>query len=71
MFQMKHRIEKLKNKLEYTEGNKLISLTGYAFIDESGNTIIIVYGENRRDDMTKYLNDEGDKLNLKYNIIKL
>ena len=68
---MNHTIEKLKNKLEYTEGKSVVSLNGYAFIDESGGCIIIVYGEGRRDAMSKYLNDPGNILNFKYKIVYL
>jgi hypothetical protein len=68
---MKHTIEKLKQKLEYTEGKTIISLTGYAFVDESGGTIIIVYGEGRRDAMSKYLSEDGDLLGIKYKIMPL
>ena len=46
-------------------------MSGYAFIDECGNTIIIVYGDGRRDDMSKYLNSDGDLLKIKYKIIDL
>jgi hypothetical protein len=68
---MKHTIEKLKEKLTIIIDNKPISYTGYAFIDESGHCIIIVYGESRRDDMSKYLNSDSDPLGLKYKIIDL
>lgn len=68
---MKHTIEKLQHKLEYTEGKTIVSLTGYAFVDESGNTIIIVYGEGKRDVMSKYLNEDGDVLHIKYKIMPL
>ena len=68
---MKHTIEKLKLKLEYTEGKTIVSLTGYAFVDESGGTIIIVYGEGRRDGMSKYLSEDGDLLGIKYKIMSL
>ena len=68
---MKHTIEKLKNKLEYTEGKTVVSSNGYAFIDECGGCIIIVYGEGRRDAMEKYLNDDGDILKIKYKIVYL
>lgn len=68
---MNHRIEKLKHKLEYQDGKNLISLNGYAFIDDFGNTIIIVYGENRRDDMAKYLSEDGDRLGIKYHCVNL
>lgn len=50
---------------------KLIKINGYAFIDECGSCIIIVYGEGRRDGMSKYLNSEGDPLGIKYKCIKL
>jgi hypothetical protein len=68
---MKHTIVKMNHKFEYTENKVFISLDGYAFIDENGGTIIIVYGEGRRDDMSKYLSSEGDPLGLKYKIITL
>ena len=61
----------MKHKFEYQDGKNLISLNGYAFIDENGSTIIIVYGEGRRDDMSKYLNSDSDPLGLKYKIIDL
>ena len=46
---MKHTIEKLKNTWEYTEGKTVVSLDGYAFMDEFGSCIAIVYTEGRRD----------------------
>jgi hypothetical protein len=68
---MKHTVEKLKNKWEYIEGKSIVSLDGYAFMDESGGCIIIVYGEGRRDAMEKYLNEKGNILNIKYKIVYL
>ena len=68
---MKHTIQNLKHKLEYTEGKTVVSQTGYAFVDESGGTIIIVYGEGRRDGMSKYLSEDGDLLGIKYKIMSL
>ena len=68
---MKFTIEKLKLKLEYTEGKTIVSQTGYAFVDECGGTIIIVYGEGRRDAMSKYLSEDGDLLGIKYKIMPL
>ena len=69
---MQFNIEKMKNKFEYFEGNSLVSLNGYAFIDDTGKCIIIVYGESRRDQISKYLNDESDiKVNIKYQNIEL
>jgi hypothetical protein len=53
------------------DNRKPITTNGYAFIDENGNTIIIVYGEGKRDDMSKYLSEDGDVLKLKYKVIKL
>ena len=62
----------MKDKLEYSDGHSgFVSLNGYAFIDALGGTIIIVYGEGRRDAMSKYLTDEGDSMNIKYKTIKL
>ena len=68
---MKFTIEKLKNKLEYTDGKSVVSQTGYAFMDECGGCIIIVYGEGRRDGMSKYLIEDGDLLKIKYKIMPL
>ena len=59
----------MKNRLEYIEGKSYVSLAGYAFIDECGGCIIIVYGEGRRDAMAKYLNEDGDMLKIKYKIV--
>ena len=53
------------------DNRKTISTNGYAFIDEWSGTIIIVYGEGRRDDMAKYLSNDGDLLRLKYKCIML
>jgi hypothetical protein len=61
---MKHTIEKMKSADPDGE-------TGYAFIDESGSCIIIVYGERRRDSMTKYLFGDTDPIHLKYKIFYL
>lgn len=63
---MKHTIEKMKTPMVLHDGKKETSLNGYAFVDEFGGTIIVVYGEGYRDLMSKYLNEDGDKLNLKY-----
>ena len=68
---MKHTIVKMKHPMVYLENRKEIINEGYAFIDEQGNTIIIVYGEGRRDDMDKYLSNKGDLLRIKYKIIDL
>lgn len=69
---MNHTIEKMKYPLEYLDDNrKPVSMNGYAFINKSGGTIIIVYGEGRKDGMSKYLNEDGDLLNIKYKIISL
>jgi hypothetical protein len=69
---MKHTIVKMKNPLVILGDNrKEISMNGYAFLDESGSTIIIVYGEGYRDLMSKYLDADGDSLNIKYKTVKL
>jgi hypothetical protein len=62
----------MKNPLVILDDNrKPITTNGYAFIDESGHTIIIVYGEGRRDAMSKYLSEDGDLLGIKYKIMPL
>ena len=69
---MKHTIERMKNPLVILDDNrKPITTNGYAFVDESGGTIIIVYGEGRRDAMSKYLSEDGDLLQIKYKIMPL
>ena len=43
----------------------------YSFRDVMGNCIIIVYGDNRRDAMSKYLTEPGDELRIKHYYIDL
>lgn len=45
----------MKNNLIFVEDKKKISLNGYAFIDNNGHCIIIIYGERRRDLFIEYL----------------
>ena len=62
----------MKHPLVYLNDNrKEITTEGYAFIDENGGTIIIVYGEGRRDDMAKYLTNDGDLISIKYKVVDL
>jgi len=69
---MKYTIQKMKHPLVYLNDNrKEITTEGYAFIDENGGTIIIVYGEGRRDDMAKYLTNDGDLISIKYKVVDL
>ena len=69
---MKYTIENMKQPLTFlTDDKKVISTNGYAFIDECGCTIIIVYGEGKRDGMAKYLDEDGDLLMIKYKCVKL
>ena len=68
---MKHTIIKMKCPMVYVENKKEFVQEGYAFVDEWGGTIIIVHGEGRRDDMSKYLTNDGDLLRLKYKCIML
>lgn len=49
---MKHTISIMSYKPVIND----IEYTGYAFIDERGHCIIIVYGEKKRDLMIEYLN---------------
>jgi len=62
---MKHTIEKMDHPLIIIDDNKKkISFNGYAFMDEFGSCTIIVYGEGRRDEMSKYLDGDDDKYKL-------
>jgi len=55
---MKHTIVQMKQKLEFLdENNKKDSLSGYAFIDEWGGCVIIVYGEKKKELLSKYLSE--------------
>jgi hypothetical protein len=69
---MIHTIEKLKEPLTFVDDHKkTISVNGYAFMDEFGRCIIMVYGEGRRDSMSKYLSGDTDELHIKYHTIDL
>ena len=69
---MKHTIVKMGEPLTVMDDNrKKTFINGYAFMDEHGSCIMIVYGENRRDTLSKYLNEDGDELGLKYLTIQL
>jgi len=68
---MNHKIEKMPPLEIIDDKGKLIKINGYAFMDENGSCIIIVYGEGRRDAMSKYLNSDTDPLGIKYRIINL
>jgi len=52
---MKYTIVDTEHKYEFIENRKKHSYNGYAFIDESGRCVIIVFGETRRDQMIEYL----------------
>lgn len=55
---MKHTVVPMKQILEILdENNKKISLGGFAFIDEWGFCIMIVYGEKKKELLSKYLNE--------------
>ena len=69
---MKFSIEKLKNSLEFIdEKKKIVSMNGYAFIDELGKCIIMVYGEGRRDFMEEHLKGNTNEYDLKYRYIDI
>jgi hypothetical protein len=68
---MTYTIEKLKHSVVFEENKKLIVMNGYAFIDEYNRCIIIVYGEGRRDSMSKHLSGDTDELHIKYKCIDL
>jgi len=52
---MKFTIQNMTEPFIYFENKKKVVLKRYAFIDEAGHCLIIVFGENRRDLMKKYL----------------
>lgn len=55
---MKYIIIEMKNDYTFiNEQKKIVSYKGYAFIDEWGHCIIIVYGESKRDLIKKYLSE--------------
>lgn len=59
---MKFTISKMEHVLTvFNDDRKLISLNGYAFIDENNKCFIIVYGESKRDLLSKYLNELNNK----------
>lgn len=68
---MQHTIEKMPPLEIVDDKGNLIKINGYAFMDEYGSCIIIVYGEGRRDAMSKYLNSESDPLGIKYKYVDL
>jgi len=52
---MKYTIQIMKTILSFDDKK----LKGYAFIDEWGHCIIIVYGESKRDLIKKYLSENN------------
>jgi len=52
-----HRIKDFKQKLIIFEGKKKYSYNGYVFLDKFDSCIIIVYGEDKRDEIHKHLNE--------------
>ena len=68
---MQHTIERMPPLEIIDDRGKLLKVNGYAFIDEHGHCIIIVYGDGRKDAMSKYLLEDGDVLGIKYKCIDL
>ena len=57
---MFYTIRDTKHRMVFvTEERKKISYTGYAFLDSFGHCVIIAYGESKRDDVERYLDDHG------------
>jgi hypothetical protein len=49
-------VKKMEGRVAFVNENKRrVWLNGYAFLDEYGHCIIIVYGEERMKDVMKYL----------------
>lgn len=65
---MKFTIENMEPMLVY-ENKKKFLVNGYAFMDETGSCIKIVYSEGKRNALIQYLTDDSDELLLKYKII--
>ena len=55
---MKYTIRNMSEPFVFFENKKKISLNGYAFLDEFGRCVIIVYGEGRRDSVKNYLKNQ-------------
>ena len=55
---MKYTIQNMNQPFVFFENKKKISLNGYAFLDEFGKCLIIVYGEGRRDSVKNYLKNQ-------------
>jgi len=68
---MKFTIHDMEEPFIYFENKKEIRLNGYAFIDEFGKCIIIVFGESRRDILKKHFEGPTNELNLKYQYVDL
>ena len=48
----------MKSDLEFLDENRqLVALPGFAFIDELGFCIQIIYGEKKKELLSKYLNE--------------
>jgi hypothetical protein len=49
-------VKKMENRVAFVNENKKpVKLNGYAFLDEFGHCIIIVYGEARKKDVEEFL----------------
>lgn len=68
---MKYTIQNMKEPLIYFENKKMVKLNGYAFIDEFGKCIIIVFGEGRRDTLKKYFDGPTDEQHIKYQYVNM
>lgn len=55
---MKYTIQNMNQPFVFFENKKKISLNGYAFLDEFGKCLIIVYGEGRRDSVKNHLKNQ-------------
>jgi len=69
---MKYTVKEFNNKQRIYTDKKFKTfkeLQGYVFKDEYNNTIMIVYGESRRDFICDELSSKENVLNLQYQII--
>lgn len=68
---MKYTIQNMDTPFIFFENKKKIVLNGYAFIDELGKCIIIVFGEGRRDSLKKYFDGPTDEQHIKYQYVDM
>lgn len=67
---MKYTISEMEDLVVY-ENKKQLKVKGYAFLDETGSCIMIVYGESRKKALMNHFDSDDNSLGIKYSIIDL